>query len=64
MITITLKLTADQLAMIHNSLNHSDLYDKFRPKGNEWNYLIDEIRRLHHIAQDNWPNKPLGTVKF
>ena len=62
--TITLKLTPEQLEMIHNSLNHSQLYDAIRPKGHEWNYLIDEIRRLHNIAQDNWPNNPLGTVTF
>ena len=62
--TITLKLTPDQLEMIHNSLNHSHLYDTFRPKSLQWDYLVTEIRRLYHIAEDNWPNKPLGTVKF
>jgi hypothetical protein len=62
--TITLTLTPAQLEMIYNSLNLSHLYDKCRPIGQEWNYLIDEIRRLHHTAEGNWPNKPLGTVKF
>lgn len=61
---ITLKLTSEQLKMINRSLTHSHLYDKLCPKNNEWDYLLNEIKRLHHIASSEWPNKPLGTVKF
>lgn len=61
---ITLKLTPAQLEMIHNSLNHSHLYDVIGLTGHEWNYLISEIRRLKYIATEEWPNKPLGTVEF